>query len=141
MTNDIAAETDATRRLGGQLMESFFEGWSKEKLEPLLSIFHDEGVFLETPHTASLKGLPAIRRYWSDVPLHQSEITATYGEIFAAGPWFSTEFKVVFRRRRTGEWIDARGAVFCETDGEKVTEMRMYWHRLKVRSTPASGDA
>jgi hypothetical protein len=26
--------------------------------------------------------------------------------------------------------VDARGAVFCETKGEKVSEMRMYWHRF-----------
>jgi ketosteroid isomerase-like protein len=36
----------------------------------------------------------------------------------------------VFRRRRTGQWVDARGAIFCETDGERITEMRMYWHRM-----------
>jgi hypothetical protein len=56
-------------------------------------------------------------------------VTFSSGEIFAAGPWFSTEFKCVFRRRRTGEWADARGAIFCETEGELISEMRMYWHR------------
>jgi hypothetical protein len=25
--------------------------------------------------------------------------------------------------------VDARGAIFCETDGARITEMRMYWHR------------
>ena len=65
----------------------------------------------------------------NDIPAHQAEITFNSGEIFAVGPWFSTEFKVTYRRRRTGEWIEAKGALFCETDGEKVTEMRMYWHR------------
>ena len=59
----------------------------------------------------------------------QSEITFTSGEIYAAGPWFSTEFKCVFRRKRTGEWVDARGAIFCETDAGLITEMRLYWHR------------
>jgi len=53
----------------------------------------------------------------------------TSGEIYAAGPWFSTEFKCVFRRRRTGEWVEARGAIFCETESDRITEMRMYWHR------------
>jgi hypothetical protein len=57
-------------------------------------------------------------------------VTFTSGEIYAVGPWFSTEFKCVFRRRRTGEWVDARGAIFCETRGEHVSEMRMYWHRF-----------
>ena len=32
-------------------------------------------------------------------------------------------------RRRTGDWVEARGAIFCETAGGKITEMRMYWHR------------
>jgi hypothetical protein len=58
-----------------------------------------------------------------------SEISFSSGEIYGAGPWFATEFKCVFRRRRTGEWVDARGAIFCETNGQLVTEMRMYWHR------------
>ena len=74
-------------------------------------------------------GAEAVRGYWADVPLHQSEISFTAGEIFVVGPWFATEFKCTFRRRRTGEWIDARGAMFCETDGEKITEMRLYWDR------------
>jgi len=26
--------------------------------------------------------------------------------------------------------VDARGAIFCETDGERISEMRMYWHRM-----------
>src|SRR6266568_3984198 len=34
-----------------------------------------------------------------------------------------------YRGRRTGDWVDARGAMFCETKDGKVTEMRMYWHR------------
>jgi ketosteroid isomerase-like protein len=25
--------------------------------------------------------------------------------------------------------VDARGAIFCETDDGRITEMRMYWHR------------
>ena len=25
--------------------------------------------------------------------------------------------------------LEARGAIFCETAGDKITEMRMYWHR------------
>ena len=73
--------------------------------------------------------MEAIGGYWAEMPYNQSEVTFTAGEIFAAGPWFSTEFKCVFRRRRTGEWVDARGAIFCETAGELISEMRMYWHR------------
>jgi ketosteroid isomerase-like protein len=94
-----------------------------------MSVFHSNVTFIETPFSSPLHGLEAVRGYWADVPAHQSEITFTSGEIYAAGPWFSTEFKCVFRRRRTGDWVEARGAIFCETDGEKITEMRMYWHR------------
>jgi ketosteroid isomerase-like protein len=86
-------------------------------------------VFLETPFSSALNGLEAIKSYWGDVPFHQSEVSFTSGEIFGAGPWFAAEFKCSFRRRRSGDWVEARGALFCETNGEKVTEMRMYWHR------------
>jgi ketosteroid isomerase-like protein len=95
----------------------------------MMGVFSADPVFIETPFAEPLKGIDAVRGYWADVPMHQSEITFTSGEIFAAGPWFSTEFKCTFRRRRTGEWVEARGAIFCETDGSKITEMRMYWHR------------
>ena len=74
-------------------------------------------MFVETPFSEPLRGAEAIRRWWLDVPYSQSEITFSSGEIYAAGPWFSTEFKCVFRRKRTGEWVDARGAIFCETEG------------------------
>jgi ketosteroid isomerase-like protein len=95
-----------------------------------MSVFTSDPVFVETPFSEPLRGTVAVRRFWLEVPLHQSEIRFTSGEIFAAGPWFSTEFKCVYRRKRTGEWVDARGAIFCETDGGKVSEMRMYWHRF-----------
>jgi ketosteroid isomerase-like protein len=120
---------ESTRALGRALIDDFGKGWSKGKVDLQMSVFAADPVFIETPFSTPMKGLDAVRAYWADVPLNQSEITFTSGEIFAVGPWFSTEFKCTFRRRRTGAWVDARGAIFCETDGQKITEMRMYWHR------------
>ena len=74
-------------------------------------------------------GIDAIRAYWKDIPVNQADVTFKSGEIYAAGPWFATEFRCTYRRRRSGEWVDARGAMFCETKDGKITEMRMYWHR------------
>lgn len=125
----LELDSPATRGLARSLIDDFAKGWSKANVELLASVFTEEAVFLETPFVEPLKGLPAIRRYWSDVPFHQSEITVTTGEIYVAGPWFSTEFRARFRRRRTGDWVDARGAIFAETAEGKVSEMRMYWHR------------
>jgi len=115
--------------LGRSLIDIFGQGWARGDPDLLMSVFAPDMVFLETPFSQPLRGAEAVRRYWLEVPLHQSEVTFSSGEIYAAGPWFGTEFKCVFRRKRTGEWVDARGAIFCETDGAKITEMRMYWHR------------
>lgn len=121
--------TDVTRALGRSLIDTFGNGWSKGNIDLLMSVYAPNAVFIETPFSPPMQGVDEVRRYWSEVPYNQSEISFSSGEIYAAGPWFSTEFKSVFRRRRTGEWVEARGAIFCETDGERVTEMRMYWHR------------
>jgi len=115
--------------LGRRLIDAFTDGWSRARVDQILSVFSGEAVFVETPFSTPLVGQDAIRRWWADVPYHQSEITVTTGEIFTVGPWFATEFKAVFRRRRTGDWVEARGAIFCETANEKIVEMRMYWHR------------
>jgi len=120
---------EATRALGRALIDEFGQGWARGKPDLMMGCFSADPVFIETPFSDPLKGVEAVRGYWADVPMHQSEISFSSGEIFAAGPWFSTEFKCTFRRRRTGEWIEAKGAIFCETDGAKITEMRMYWHR------------
>ena len=117
------------RQLGRTLVDEFGRGWSKAKVDVMMSVFAPESVFQETPFSEPLRGQDAVRGYWADVPLHQSEISFTAGEIFVVGPWFATEFKCTFRRRRTGEWVDARGAMFCETDGARITEMRLYWDR------------
>lgn len=117
------------REAAGELMDIFTRGWSKGQIDVIVSIFSVDAVFFETPFSEALRGSEAIRRYWSEVPANQSEITVSRGEIYVAGPWFATEFKAVFRRRRTGEWVEAKGAIFCETAGDKVSEMRMYWHR------------
>jgi ketosteroid isomerase-like protein len=118
-----------TRELGRKLVSEFEAGWAKGDVNRIMGLFTEDAVFLETPFAEPIRGASAIRRYWSDVPVNQAEIKVTSGEIYAAGPWFSTEFKATFRRRRTGDWIEARGALFCETDGVRITEMRMYWHR------------
>lgn len=118
-----------THLLGRALIDAFGQGWSQGKVEAVMEVYSADAVFVETPFSSPLKGYDAIRGYWAEMPYNQSEISFTSGEIYAAGPWFSTEFKCRFRRRRTGEWVDARGAIFCETDGGKISEMRMYWHR------------
>jgi ketosteroid isomerase-like protein len=123
------AEPAAPATLARELVDTFAAAWSKGLLDRLISVFTPEATFLETPFAEPLKGLDAIRRYWSDVPFHQSEITVSTGEVYLAGPWFAAEFKSVFRRRRTGEWVEARGALFCETTDGRISEMRMYWHR------------
>ncbi len=111
------------------LVDTFGKGWAKQDLELLLSVFTADATFVETPFAGRHEGTEAIRAYWRDVPYHQSEGRFSSGEVFVAGPWFSTEFRFVFRRRRTGHWVDVRGALFCETEAGKISEMRMYWHR------------
>jgi len=118
-----------TGALGRTLVDAFGKGWAKGDVPLLMSVFADDAVFIETPFSAPRKGREAILQYWRDVPVHQAEVTFSSGEIFVAGPWFSAEYKVAFRRRRTGEWVEARGAMFCETAGGKISELRMYWHR------------
>jgi ketosteroid isomerase-like protein len=120
---------ESMRALGRELIDEFGRGWSRAKVDVMIGVFTPEAVFQDGPFSDPLRGLEAIRGYWGDVPLFQSEITFSSGEIFVVGPWFSTEFKCTFRRRRTGEWVDARGAIFCETDGGKISEMRLYWER------------
>jgi hypothetical protein len=112
-----------------QLLDTFAKGWSKGRVDLLIDVFHPQAIFLETPFSQPMQGLEAIRTWAADIPYHQSEISFSTGELFVAGPWFSSEFKLVFRRRKTGEWVDARGALFAETDGSLITELRMYWHR------------
>lgn len=124
----------ATASLGRSLIDTFGQGWSRCNIETLMSVFASNARFIETPFSEPLEGREAIRAYWREIPYYQSEVTFQSGEIYVAGPWFSTEFKCTFRRRRTGEWVDARGAIFCETDGEMISEMRMYWHRWGDKS-------
>ena len=124
----------STALLGRSLIDTFGQGWSRGNIEVLLSVFSPEARFVETPFSQPLVGSEAIRGYWKEIPYYQSEITFSSGEIYVAGPWFSTEFKCTFRRRRTGEWVDARGAIFCELAADRIGEMRMYWHRWGEQS-------
>jgi ketosteroid isomerase-like protein len=111
------------------LVDTFGTGWERGDVETICSVFSADAVFLETPFGRPDRGLAAIREYWKDIPLHQAETKFSSGEIYVAGPWFATEFRCTFRRRRTGEPVDARGAMFCETRDGKISEMRLYWHR------------
>ena len=119
----------STALLGRALIDTFGQGWSRGNVDALMSVFAPEARFVETPFASAMEGAEAIRAYWKEIPHYQSEVTFTSGEIYVVGPWFSTEFKCTFRRRRTGEWVDARGAIFCELLEDRIGEMRMYWHR------------
>lgn len=111
------------------LIDAFGKGWERGDAEAIAALFTEDATFLETPFSSEEHGQAAIRAYWKDIPLHQAETSFSSGEIYVAGPWFATEFRCTFRRRRTGEKVDARGAIFCETKDGKISEMRMYWHR------------
>jgi hypothetical protein len=117
------------RETARQLVDQLAEGWSKGRPDLMVGVFKEHAVFIETPFSTPITGSDAIRQWAGDIPYYQSEASFSVGEVFVAGPWFSAEFKLVFRRRTTGEWVDARGALFAETDGSKITELRMYWHR------------
>ena len=129
MTDAMMPDAATMRIVARALADQLAEGWSKGRPDLMVGVFAAEPVFIETPFSTPLTGTDTIRQWASDIPYYQSEATFTVGEVFVAGPWFSTEFKLVFRRRTTGEWVDARGAMFAETDGAKITELRMYWHR------------
>jgi ketosteroid isomerase-like protein len=129
MDEPLSSDAVTIRALGRTLADALAKGWSKGRVDDIMAVFADDAVFLETPFSTPLKGSAEIRRWMSDIPYAQSETTFQTGEIFAVGPWFSTEFTLRFRRRKTGQWVDARGAFFAETDGRVITELRMYWHR------------
>ena len=124
-----SSEWKELRTRYGELIEEFGRGWEQGGADEIADLFADDGVFKPGPFDSALNGRAAIVEYWKEVPLEQAEIVFRSGEIFAAGPWFATEFKCTFRRRRTGGKVDVRGALFCETIDGKIAEMRMYWHR------------
>jgi ketosteroid isomerase-like protein len=114
----------------GALIQRFGESWEGGAGEEIADLFVDDGVFVPGPFDPPVRGSEAIREYWKDIPLEQAEISFRFGEIYPAGPWFATEIRCTFRRRRKGEMVDIRGALFCETRDGKIAEMRMYWHRI-----------
>ncbi len=129
MIDSTTTSYEDTRALGRKLVDTLASGWNKGQVDTMLGVFSEEAVFIETPFSAPRTGIYAIREWANDIPYYQSDVKFSTGEIYVAGPWFSTEFKLVFRRRTTGEWVEARGAIFAETDGTLITELRMYWHR------------
>lgn len=115
-----------------EMIEQFGNAWEQGSPDGIIEAFTEDAVFLPSPFDKPIKGKAAIAEYWKDIPVEQAEVSFRFGEIFAAGPWFSTEYKCTFRRRRSGQMIDVRGALFCETHEGKIAEMRMYWHRAAV---------
>ncbi len=124
------AEGSELRLVYNEMIDRFGKAWEQGSSDAMTDIFSEDAVFLASPFDEPLRGKAAIADYWKDVPLEQAEVSFRFGEIFIVGPWFSTEYKCTFRRRRTGQMIDVRGALFCETEDGKITEMRMYWHRF-----------
>ena len=112
------------------LLGEFGDGWAAGDAAKIGALFSDDAVFLPEPFGSEIRGREAIEAYWKDIPFEQSEIEFRFGEVHTVGPWFSCEFKCTFRRRRTGELVDVRGAIFCETAEGVITEMRMYYDRV-----------
>ncbi len=116
-----------------ELIERFAAGWNAGDTDGIVAAFTDDARFVPGPFDEACVGAQAIRRYWSGLPEEQAEVEFRFGEIFAAGPWFAVEFRCTFRRRRTGERVDVRGSLFCETAHGLISEMRMYWDRRADR--------
>jgi hypothetical protein len=133
VTNTPSSEWKELRAKYGGLIKKFGEAWEGGNSEDMASLFTDQAAFSSGPFDDPSRGRDAIREYWKDVPTEQAEVSFRFGEIFVAGPWFATEIKCTFRRRRSGQLVDVRGALFCETEGDLISEMRMYWHRVVGR--------
>lgn len=129
MNESAPSDSPLTPELARGLADRLANAWSRGRIEDLVGLFAEEAVFQETPFSTPVAGREQIRKWASDIPYYQSEAKFTTGEVMIAGPWFSCEFKLVFRRRTTGEWVEARGAMFFETGAGAITELRMYWHR------------
>lgn len=129
MITTPSAEWKALRAEYGTLVQRFGDGWMKGQADQMAGVFAQDGTFYPGPFVAPCRGQQAIADYWKDVPVEQAEVSFRYGEIYVAGPWFATEFRCRFRRRRSGEMLDVKGAMFCETSGGAITEMRLYWER------------
>ncbi|MSR06165.1 MAG: nuclear transport factor 2 family protein [Gemmatimonadetes bacterium] len=114
------------------LVGEFARAWERGLPGAMAEVFTVEGVLVPSPFDAPVMGRSAIAQYWREVPLEQGDVSFRFGEIFVAGPWFSTEFKCAFRRLRTGDDMEITGGMFCETSGGKISEMRMYWHRART---------
>lgn len=133
MTAKPSSDWKELRARYGGLIQKFGQAWENGSPEDMESLFTEQATFHSGPFDKPLRGRAAIREYWEDVPSEQAEVSFRFGEIFVAGPWFATEMKCTFRRRRTGQSVDVRGALFCETENDLISEMRMYWHRIVGR--------
>ncbi len=125
-----ASDWKELRARYGGLIQKFGAAWEAGNAEDIANLFAEGAVFSPGPFDRPLRGRAAIRHYWKDTPTEQAEVSFRFGEVFVAGPWFATEIKCTFRRRRTGKTVDVRGALFCETEENMISEMRMYWHRV-----------
>ena len=121
-----------TREHYASLVQEFGRAWERAQPGAMAEVFAAEGVLVPGPFDPPVKGRAAIAHYWHDVPLQQGDISFQFGEVFVAGPWFSTEFKCAFLRLRTGDRIEICGGMFCEAAAGKISEMRMYWHRAQT---------
>jgi hypothetical protein len=128
MSSDSSAPSVVPAQ-GAALIAQFGAGWEKGNADRIVEVFTPEAAFYPGPFDPPARGHAAILAYWRETPLEQAEVSFRFGEIFVVGPWFATEFKCTFRRRRTGIRVTVKGALFCETEGDKISEMRMYWER------------
>lgn len=119
----------ANREAFGALIEQFGAGWMACDPQRMAEVFTDDATFVPDAFGANVVGKAAIAKYWDTLPYEQSDVAFRFGEVYVRGPWFATEFKCTFRRRRTGKPVDVRGAFFCETKDGRISEMRMYWDR------------
>src|SRR3989442_5684926 len=84
----IGAMNEAYRRL----VDAFGRGWERGDPEEILSVFTADAVFVETPFSDRETGHASIRRYWTDLPSNQAEVTFRSWEYYAPRHSFSTEF-------------------------------------------------
>ena len=121
-----ATQVGELRLKARELIDTFAKGWAKGQVDHVLSVFAPEAVFVETPFADPLTGTEAIRRYWSDAPYHQAEISVSTGEIYVAVPG-RHEFPS-YSSGPDRRWVEARELFSCETEG-CTSRKGMYWHR------------
>ena len=113
-------------------LDRYGQAWETRDPHAAAALFAEDAVYEETPLAEPMRGLDAIREYWSGVPKSQDNVSFEHETVTLTGNTGIALWRASYDPIPDGERVSIDGVLFATFDEHgRCERFREWWHSTK----------